>query len=115
VCIQRREAAKVVYSEIPTRIEGVMVNAPTRSWKNISGATPIFKLAAGLYELTVHAETWDGGSVTLQRLAADGSTTAFKSLSADGSITGYVPSGSYQLTITGAIEVSADLVLKDTF
>ena len=59
-----------------------MVNAPTRSWKNISGATPIFKLAAGLYELTVHAETWGGGSVTLQRLAADGSTSAtFKSLS----------------------------------
>ena len=92
-----------------------MVNAPTRSWKNISGATPIFKLAAGLYELTVHAKTWDGGSVTLQRLAADGSAMALKSLSVDGSTNAYIPSGSYQLTITGAIDVSADLELKDTF
>jgi hypothetical protein len=38
-----------------------------------------------LYELTVHAGTWGGGSVTLQRLAADGSTyaTALKAFSAD--------------------------------
>jgi hypothetical protein len=107
VCIERREAAKVVYSEIRTCIEGVMVNASTRSWKNISGATPIFKLAAGLYELTVHAETWSGGSVTSQRLAADGSTTAFKSLSVDGSTTAYGPSGTYQLTICAATGVSA--------
>jgi hypothetical protein len=56
-----------------------------------------------LYELTVHAGTWGGGSVTLQRLAADGSTTA------------YVPSGTYQLTIATATDVSADLAFIEAF
>ena len=62
-------------------IEGrTSVNTPTHSWKNVSATPAPFKLVAGMYELTVHAETWDGGSVTLQRLAADGATyaTAFK-------------------------------------
>jgi hypothetical protein len=70
-----------------------------------------------LYELTVHAGTWDGGSATLQRLAADGSTfaTAFRAFSADSSATAYVPSGTYKLTIVTATDVSADLVLTDTF
>jgi hypothetical protein len=70
-----------------------------------------------LYELTVHAGTWGGGSVTLQRLAADGSTfaTAFRAFSADSSATAYVPSGTYQLTIVMATDVSADLVLTETF
>jgi hypothetical protein len=69
-----------------------------------------------LYELTVHAGTWGGGRVTLQRLAADGSTgpTAFKTLSDDGSHTAYIPSGTYQLTIATATDVSADLVLIET-
>jgi hypothetical protein len=75
-----------------------------------------FKLGHGLYRLTVHTETWRGGSVVLQRLAADGSAgpTAFKALSDDGSHTAYVPSGTYQLTIATANDVSADLVLIET-
>jgi hypothetical protein len=87
------------------------------SWRNISATSTPFKLTAGLYELTVHAGTWGGGSVTLQRLAADGSTfaTAFRAFSADSSATAYVPSGAYQLTIATATDVSADLVLTETF
>jgi hypothetical protein len=70
-----------------------------------------------LYELTVHAGTWGGGSVTLQRLAADGLifATAFRAFSADSSATAYVPSGTYQLTIVTVTDVSADLVLMETF
>jgi hypothetical protein len=86
------------------------------SWRNISATSTPFKLTAGLYELTVHAGTWDGGSATLQRLA-DGSTfaTAFRAFSADSSATAYVPSGIYELTIVTATDVSADLVLTETF
>ena len=99
-------------------LKGVtLVNTPTHSWKNISATPAPFKLAAGMYKLTVHAETWGGGSVTLQRLAADGATyaTAFKVFSADGSDTSYVPSGAYQLTIAAATNTSADLLLTETF
>jgi hypothetical protein len=87
------------------------------SWKNISATPTPFKLPAGLFELTVHAGTWGGGGVTLQRLAADGSTfaTAFKAFSADGSATAYVPSGAYQLTIDTAADVSADLAFIKAF
>ena len=35
-----------------------LVNTPTHSWKNISATPAPFKLSAGMYELTVHAETW---------------------------------------------------------
>jgi hypothetical protein len=92
-----------------------LVNAPTRSWRNISANSPPFKLTAGLYELTVHAEAWSGGSVTLQRLSFDGSvfSTSFKSFSADGLVRAYVPSGAYQLTIVKTTRVSAELVLLD--
>ena len=94
-----------------------MVSIPTRSWKNISATPALFRLTAGLYELKVHAETWGGGSVTLQRIAADGATyaTAFKVFSADDSDTSYVTSGAYQLTIATATNVSADFVLIETF
>ncbi len=94
-----------------------MVSTFTLSWKNIAATTKPFKLHAGLYRLTAHAGTWGGGSVTLQRIAADGSTyaTAFKAFFADGSATAYVPSGAYQLTIATATDVSADLVLTETF
>ena len=87
----------------------------TRSWKNISATPTPFKLDGGFYRLTVHAETWGGGSVMLQRLAADGSTyaTALKAFSADGLATAYVVSGVYQLTIASATDVSADLVLTE--
>jgi hypothetical protein len=73
------------------------------------------KLGGGFYLLTVHAGTWGGGSVTLQRLAADGSTyaTAFKAFSVDSSATAYVPSGAYQLTLDTATDVSADLFLTE--
>ena len=94
-----------------------MVSTFTLSWKNIAATPKPFKLRAGLYRLTAHAGTWGGGSVRLQRLAADGSTnaTAFKTFSDDGSATAYVPSGTYQLTIAIATDVSADLVLTEKF
>ena len=94
-----------------------MVSTPTRSWRNISATPALFRLTAGMYELTVHAETWGGGSVTLHRLAGDGAAyaTAFKVFSADGSDTSYVPSGAYQLTIATATNACAELVLIETF
>jgi hypothetical protein len=94
-----------------------LVSTPARSWKNISATPPLFRPTAGLYELTVHAETWGGGSVTLQRIAADGATyaSAFKVFSGDDLDTSYVTSGAYQLTIATATNVSADFVLIETF
>ena len=95
--------------------ESAMANTHIFSWKNISATPTPIKLGNGFYGLTVHAGTWGGGRVTLQRLAADGSTyaTAFKAFSADSSATAYVPSGTYQLTLDTATDVSADLVLTE--
>ena len=94
-----------------------MVSTFTLSWKNIAATPKPFKLRAGLYRLTAHAGAWGGGSVRLQRLAADGSTyaTALKEFSADSSATAYVPSGTYQLTIVTATDVSADLAFIEAF
>jgi hypothetical protein len=94
-----------------------MVSTFTLSWKNIAATPKPFKLDAGFYRLAVQAGTWGGGNVTLQRLAADGSTyaTAFKAFSADGSATAYVPSGTFQLTIASATDVSADLVFAEPY
>ena len=94
-----------------------LVSTSNRSWKNISATPAVFKLAAGMYELTVHAEIWGGGSLTLQRIAGDGAAyvTAFKVFTADGSDTSYIPSGAYQLTIVTATNAGAELVLKETF
>ena len=92
-----------------------MIEAFSLSWKNISATPAPFKLKAGFYQLSVHAETWSGGSVRLVRLSADGSifATALKVFSADGSATAFVVSGVYQLKIVSATDVSADLVLKE--
>ena len=96
-------------------VENDMPDTFARSWKNISATPTPFKLDGGFYRLTVHAETWGGGGVMLQRLAADGSTyaTALKAFSADGSATAYVVSGVYQLTMASTTDVSADLIFTE--
>jgi hypothetical protein len=93
----------------------VLAGTPIRSWKNLSTTPTPIKLRAGFYLLTVRAERWGGGSVTVQRLSADGSTfeTAFKPFLADSSAQAFLVSGAYQLTIDLATDVSADLFLTE--
>lgn len=81
-----------------------------QTYSNIS-ASQTFKLNGGSYGITVTA-TWGGGSVDLKRLSADGSTYV-SVLSSTFTANGYqsinIPPGSYQLTVTTATAVYADI------
>jgi len=81
------------------------------SFTNINTTPAAFVLRGGNYGLTVHA-TFGGGSVTLQRRAPDGTTfvTVMTALTADGYSNANLPGGTYQLLITTATGVSADIV-----
>jgi hypothetical protein len=80
------------------------------AYSNIS-ASQTFKLNGGSFGLTVHA-TWGGGSVDLKRLAADGTTyisVLSAALTADAYQAVNIPPGNYQLTVTTATAVYADI------
>lgn len=81
------------------------------SAKNIGvGSTAAFGLFPGQYGMTVHAGTWGGGSVALQRLAADGVTwITVQSFGADGFAVVIIPGGTYQITVTTATGVYLDV------
>lgn len=81
-------------------------------WKNVSSTPAAFALRGGQYAITVHAGTWSSGSVVLQRLAPDGATyvNVMTALTADGYATVNLPTGTYQLSITTATGVYADVV-----
>lgn len=70
-----------------------------------------FSLFGGQYAVTMHAATWASGSVTVQRQAADGATmvTVMPAFTSDGYSTQYLPKGTYQLTLTAASGVFADV------
>jgi hypothetical protein len=77
---------------------------------NKSATTGPFTLTGGQYGVTVTA-TFGGGNVTLQRLAADGSTyvTCLTAFTAAGYASVYLPPGTYQVAITTATGVYADI------
>lgn len=96
---------------------GAMFNGnESQVFKNIAASTATFTLRGGIYAVTVHAGTWNAGSVTLQRQAADGSTmvTCLTAFSADGYATVNLPGGTYQFTIASASGVYADLTSVET-
>ena len=78
---------------------------------NLSATPASFTLGGGSYGITVIA-TWGGGSVDLKRLAADGSTYVSvlqSAFTANAYQTVNIPPGIYQLTITTATAVYADI------
>jgi hypothetical protein len=80
-------------------------------FSNISATPTAFKLNGGSYGLTMTA-TWGGGSVDLKRLSADGSTyvsVLTTTFTANAFQTVNVPPGTYQLTVTTATAVYADI------
>lgn len=85
-------------------------NTDKKVFLNISATDGPWGLLAGEYGMTVHAGTWGGGSVALQRQAADGVTWInVQSLTADGFTVFSIPGGTYQLAIVTATGVYADI------
>lgn len=77
---------------------------------NSSATEGPFPLLPGQYGMTVHAGTWGGGSVALQRLAADGATwITVQNFTADGFAVPTIPGGTYQLAVVTATGVYADI------
>lgn len=86
--------------------QGTLSNAFHLSASN-SG---LFQLIGGYYCLTASA-TWSSGTVTVQAVGPDGSTlinTAL-TLSANGQSLGYLPAGTYQITVATSTAVYASL------
>jgi hypothetical protein len=81
------------------------------SYSNVSSSQTGFKLLGGTYGITVTA-TWGGGSVDLKKLSADGSTyvsVLSSTFTANAYQTVNIPPGTYQLTVTTATAVYADI------
>jgi hypothetical protein len=81
------------------------------TYSNISASQSGVKLLGGTYGMTVTA-TWGGGSVDLKKLSADGSTyvsVLSSTFTANAYQTVNIPPGTYQLTVTTATAVYADL------
>lgn len=81
------------------------------TYSNISASQSGIALKGGSYGITVHA-TWGGGSVDLKRLAADNTTyitVLSATFTADAYQTVNIPPGTYQLTVTTATAVYADI------
>jgi hypothetical protein len=77
------------------------------AFKNASSTQGPFSLRGGSYGVTVHAGSWGGGSVTLQRLGDDGATyvTVLTAFAADGYASVNLPAGTYHLAIVTATGV----------
>jgi hypothetical protein len=81
------------------------------TFSNLSATPSAFKLLGGTYGMLVTA-TWGGGSVDLKKLSADGSTyvsVLSSTFTANAYQTVNVPPGTYQLTVTTATAVYADI------
>jgi hypothetical protein len=86
-------------------------NTDKAVYSNIGvGAQASVNLLPGQYGMDVHAGTWGGGSVALQKLAADGVTwITVQSFSADGFAAFVIPGGVYQVNVTTATGVYASV------
>lgn len=81
------------------------------AFRNIDSTTELFALRGGRYAVEIVAD-WQGGSVTLARLAADGATavpvhTAF---TADSYAVIDLPAGDYCFVIDTAQAVFAEII-----
>ncbi|WP_029082892.1 hypothetical protein [Bradyrhizobium sp. th.b2] len=87
-------------------------NVDSQVFQNIAATPAAFALKGGCFGVTVHADTWGGGSVDLKRQAADG-TTFISVLSAPFTADAYqvvnIPPGTYQLAVATATGVDADV------
>lgn len=80
------------------------------AFPNIAATTAAFKFVGGAYGMTVHAGTWGGGSVALNRQACDGATwVPIQSFTADGFASLNLPEGAYQVAVTTATGVYVDV------
>lgn len=80
-------------------------------YSNVSASQSGINLNGGTYGITVIA-TWGGGSVDFKRLAADGSTyvsVLSSPFTGNAYQTVNIPPGTYQLTVTTATAVYADI------
>lgn len=81
------------------------------TYSNVSASQTAFKLLGGTYGILVTA-TWGGGSVDLKKLSADGTTyvsVLTTTFTANAFQIVSVPPGTYQLTVTTATAVYADI------
>lgn len=81
------------------------------TYSSVAASQTGFKLLGGTYGMTVTA-TWGGGSVDLKKLSADGSTyvsVLTTTFTANAYQTVNIPPGTYQLTVTTATAVYADI------
>jgi hypothetical protein len=81
------------------------------SFSNISSNSSQFTLRGGSYGAAVHAGSYGGGNVALQRLADDGSTwvNVLPAFTADGMGTVNLPSGTYRFGVTTATGIYCDV------
>ena len=78
-------------------------------FKTINSTPAQFNLTGGAYGITLHASAW--GTATLQKLLSDGSTlvTVVTAFSADGYQNVNLPSGTYQMTLSGVTGLLGDI------
>ncbi len=87
------------------------------NWSNgfkVAGATATqgpFELLGGEYGVTVHTDTWNGASVTLQILGPNGTTyvTCVTAFTADGYATVFLPPGQVQMLVSVAVPTNVNL------
>ena len=79
------------------------------NFSNISATTANFTLRGGNYLVEIIAGSW--GTVTLNRLAMDGSTwvACLTAFAANGIQLANLPPGTYQLAVSGATGVYAEI------
>lgn len=82
------------------------VTAFSPSYQNlaITSTTAQFGLDGGAYGFELSSGSWNGGSATLQKLAADGVTliNASATYTANSAVPMGLPRGIYQITVTGS-------------
>ena len=81
-----------------------------QSFFNISATTANFTLDPGIYGADFVA-VWNGGSVTLEKLAADNATwvTALTPWTANGTTLGQIPEGIFRLKVANATGVFVNI------
>lgn len=79
------------------------------TFKTIASTPANFTLSGGAYGITLGASAW--GTATLNRIAPDGSTliAVATAISANGYQNLNLPSGTYQLTLSGVTGLVGDI------
>lgn len=82
----------------------------SKKWTDVDATPETVIIYGGVYVLSAVA-TWGGGNVVLERVISEGVLAPTHTALTDDGITDplYLPPGEYQLTITTATGVTADL------